>query len=738
MIQEILDKIRSYRGGLDSDKVEKAFELIKREDLYDERKYFKSLGVVYSLLPMKPDEQTLVAAILNELYENGLISEEEVIKDFGQDVLDFLAAVSKLRELNYRQNDKNTQLEALRKMFLTMAKDIRVVLLKLAIRLYDMAHLKELEGESERLAFARETFDVYVPVASRLGIYRMKIDLEDLAFMYMDPESYKRISSQVEKLGRLRKTAVIMIREELVRFVAYCGYKEVEIVGRLKSIYSIYKKLKEKNSNSIDDLYDIFAMRIILVSEFDEQGIEKTDHLYNLLGMVHSNWKPITKRFKDYITVPKPNGYKSLHTVVMGLVSDDPLKPVEIQIRSQEMHRHAEYGVASHWIYKQKRGKVVNDDVLRYQVDWLKGLEQVHENLDGHLDVMKTVEVDIFKDRIFVLTPRGEIKDLPLDAVPLDFAYAVHTDVGNHCIMAKVNGTVASLAQALRNGDVVEIITKKDSWPKLQWMSMVKTNFAKNKIRNWFNRLDRENNVKQGRLLLNKQLEKLGLPSLDQNYSILKKFAGRDLSVEQRENLVEEVGRGNKVANNVIKAVYPFEEILKRREEAGMFNHGKTVKNPVLVDTEDLASQILVGGEKGLPIKLGACCNPGKRDKIIGYVTRGNKITIHNLKCVLLNNLNKERIISAEWKGNAVKGNNLGYRVKIKISTLYPRVGLIRDVSAVIASLGFNIIDIGLDVNEQKIRNLYILVELTSLDKLDLLLKKLEKVQDVVGVSRED
>ncbi|MFA7685266.1 MAG: RelA/SpoT family protein [Candidatus Gracilibacteria bacterium] len=733
MIQEILEKIRSYNGGLDSEKIGQAFELIKRADLYNEKKYFQSLGVVYSLLPMNPDAQTVIAAILYALYEEGVITDEQVSRDFGQEVVNLLGGVRKLGQLNYRENDRTLQLEALRKMFLTMAKDIRVVLVKLATRLYKMAHLSEIESKDDQLAFARETFDVYVPVASRLGIYRIKIDLEDLAFMYLDPEEYARISKQIEKWGRSRKIMITMIRKELERFVSYCGCKDVEVVGRLKSVYSIYKKLREKNLNSIEDLYDIFAMRLILPSQFDEKGSEKMDHLYNLLGMIHSNWKPITKKFKDYVAVPKPNGYQSLHTVVLGLVSDDLMKPVEIQVRSYEMHRHAEYGVASHWIYKQRKGKV-SSDILQYQVEWLKGLEQVHEDLEGNAEVMKKVEVDIFRDRIFVLTPRGEIKDLPVGSVSLDFAYAVHTDVGNHCIMAKVNGSVVTLDHELRNGDVIEIIVKKDSLPKLQWLSMVKTNFAKNKIRNWFNKLDRENNVKQGRLLLNKQLEKLGLPSLDQNYSILKSFDGRTLTVEQRETLVEEVGRGYKAAGNVIKTVYPLEA---RKEMIGQFRDVADKKGFVMAGP-DLASQVLVGGEKGLPIKLGACCGPSKKDDIIGYVTRGNRITIHNAKCVLLPGLDEKRMLMASWREQEDRKAEGFSRVKIKISTLLSRVGLIRDVSMVIASFGLNIVDIKLEVDDQQVRNLHLIVDFPALVKFDILLKKLGEIQDVINVVRED
>lgn len=742
MIQEILDKIRSYNEGADIEKIQRAFDLIKKEDLYDEKRYFQVLGVLYSLLPMKPDDETIISAVIYSLYEPGLITDEEIFQSFGQEVLNIVGGVLKLGKLNYSENDKTTQLEALRKMFLTMARDIRVVLIKLAVRLYKIAHLNDFIEEKLRHSFAKETFDVYVPVASRLGIYRMKIDLEDISFMHLNPEEYNNISEQIEKLGRSRRIAIAMIRKDLEQFVRACGYADAEIIGRLKSVYSIYRKLRRKNLNSIDDIYDIFAMRIILPPQFDETGNEKMDHLYNLLGMIHSHWRPVTRKFKDYIAVPKPNGYKSLHTVVLGLVPDDDMKPVEVQVRSSEMHRHAEYGVASHWIYKQGKGEV-SPDVLLYQVEWLKGLEKVHEDLGVEADVMKRVEVDIFRDRIFVLTPRGEIKDLPVGSVPLDFAYAVHTDVGNHCIMAKVNGHIVTLDYELKNGDVVEIIVKKDSLPKLQWLSMVRTNFAKNKIRNWFNKLDRENNVKQGKLLLNKQLEILGLPSLDQNYSILKKFGGRDLTVEQREGLVEEVGRGYKSAGNVIKAVYSFEEILNRKEAAGLlkFPSGSPKRSGLpntVSEDKDLLSQVLVGGEKGLPIKLGACCGPKKKDSILGYVTRGNSVTIHNKKCVLLGGLDKSRIVEASWQGVRDKDLEDVCRVKVKIVTLMSCVGLIRDVSSITASFGIDIIDISMDIVDQKVYTLHLVLDIDEPGKLEVLLKKLSKISDVAQVAIEE
>jgi GTP pyrophosphokinase len=601
-----------------------------------------------------------------------------------------------------------------------------------------MAHLEEFASEKEKVSFAKETFDVYVPVASRLGIYRMKTDLEDLAFMYLNPEEYKRISEQIEQMGRSRRIAVTMIKKELSQFLSYCGYRDCEIIGRLKSVYSIYRKLKKKGLNSIDDIFDVFAMRVILPSQFDDKENEQTDHLYHLLGMIHGNWKPVTKKFKDYVAVPKPNGYRSLHTVVVGLVPDNPLKPVEIQLRSSEMHRHAEYGVASHWIYKQTKGSVTAD-VLQSQVDWLKGLEKVHDHMEGDADMLKEVEVDIFRDRIFVLTPKGEIKDLPAKSIPLDFAFAVHTDVGQHCIMAKVNGNVASLDQTLKNGDVVEIITRKDATPKMQWLSMVKTGFAKNKIRSWFNHLDRENSIKQGRLLLNKQLEKFGLPSLDQNYSILKQYGGgKDLTLEQRDSLLEEVGSGHKLASNVIRNVYPYERIFGNK--GGMEVVEVKGGDKDLVGSEDLSKQILVGGEDGLPIKLGSCCSPTIKDEIIGYVTRGNSITIHSKKCALLGGLDEERIIEAKWRGieKNIPVSDSAYRTKLKVAAAVSRVGLIRDVSAVIASLGIDIVDIHMEIVDNQICVLHLLVDMNEPNKLNTVLDKLMKVSEVVQAVRED
>lgn len=741
MIDEILGKIRVYNQEFDEQKIKRAFDLISRGPLFDEKKLRQSISIVNTLIPMKPDNETIIAAVLYSLYDVDVLNDEEVFEVFGQDVLNLLQGVGKLKSLNYKENDKTAQLEAMRKMFVTMAKDIRVVLIKLALRLYKMMNIKDFATEGERASFAKETFDVYVPVASRLGIYRLKVELEDISFMYLNPLDYAVINDQIEKLGRSRKIAIAIIKKELEQFLDACGYREVEVLGRLKSVYSIYRKLKNKNLDSINDIYDIFAMRIILPSQYDEKENEKVDYLYNLLGLIHSHWRPVTKKFKDYIAVPKPNGYKSLHTVVLDLVPGEPTKPVEIQIRSFDMHRQAEYGVASHWVYKQAKNKssMAFNDVLQYQVDWVKGLEKIHENMEGDSDVLKEVEVDIFKDRIFVLTPKGEIKDLPVGSCALDFAFAVHTDVGIHCIMTKVNGSVVTLDHELKNGDVVEVISKQDSWPKLQWLSMVKTTFAKAKIKNWFNRLDRENYIKQGKLLLNKQLEILGLPSLDQGYSVLKNFAGHSLTVAQRESLVEEVGRGHKLAGNVVKNVYPFEEILKRKEALGIIKVPTTGHTATMREDEEVKNKVLVGGEAGLPIKLGACCNPAVRDEIIGYITRGNRITIHSKSCVKLQSLNPKRMLEASWKNAGPKPDDRkNYRVKVRASSHVSRVGLIRDITAVVASFGFDIVDIRLDITDQKVYNLHMVILMYDISKFNSMMDKIGRVDDVVQVVKEE
>jgi GTP diphosphokinase / guanosine-3',5'-bis(diphosphate) 3'-diphosphatase len=722
MLKKYFDKISKYNKNFNEKAIEKAFVLLNKKTA-DKNIIDFALGMVDIILPLKPDDETIISALLYPITPE-LLGFEEVKEEFGSDVHDILDNSLSLLALNYRANDKASQLEALRKMFLSMAKDLRVVIVELACRLYRIKHIKTFVARHDRLNFARETFDVYVPVASKLGLYRMKVQLEDESFKYLDPENYKDASWQLRNFGKNKKKIIEKIRRKLDDFLIKTDYK-CEVFGRLKSVYSIFKKMKRKGLVNIDDLYDVFAMRII----FDSNDI---DSLYSLLGLIHSEWKPVSSRFKDYIAVPKPNGYRSLHTVVLELSPEVVDKPVEIQLRNTEMHFEAEYGMASHWLYKQSKSKTEKEN-LKNQIDWLKGLEILQENLNQEENLIREVEVDVFKDRIFVLTPKGEIKDLPKGAIPIDFAYVIHTDIGHRCLMAKVNGQIAPLDHELKNGDIVEIILKKDKTPKLQWLSMVKTNVAKVKIRAWFNKEDKDSHLKRGRELLNKHLEKVGHSILDQNFSILKTFGGKRLPVSQRVSLVEEIGKGSKVASDVIRKVLPYNDIVNIVKT----NENKARKDKSIIERtrkSELTDEVLLAGTDFLPIKLASCCKPKQGGDIFGYVTRGNRVTIHRRKCRYTKDLDENRIIDAAWKSD---DEDRIHRRRLKVMAM-PRVGLIRDLSSVIVSLGANIVDMQVDAGKNDVNVFNFFVDFLNVVNVDNFVSSLEKVKNVMQVLVEE
>lgn len=719
MTAEILDKIGTYSKSFDRAKILKAFGFV-------EGKNTCSLDVLEILLPLKPDEDTIVAILLYDLYVMSVISDESVRENFGQSVLEMLTSLRRLYALNYEENDKGMQLEVLRKMFITLAKDIRVILIWLAHRLCSMRNtIKEMDPE-QSYKLAKETMNVYVPIASRLGIYKIKIQLEDLSFQYLNPDEYERLASQLSKFTESKTMPIEFIKKQLEDFFRARGI-EAEIQGRIKNVYSIYTKLAKKGYINVADLYDFFAIRVILPVK------PSYDHLYMALGLIHSEWKPISSRFKDYVAVPKPNGYRSLHTVVLGLGPKGLDKPVEIQIRDEKMHREAEYGVASHWLYKTKRSSSLED--LNKHVDWIRGLEQIHEFFGSESsEVMREVEIDIFKDRIFVLTPRGEVKDLPLGAITLDFAYAVHTDVGNRCVSAKVNGSMVPLDYQLKNGDVVEIIVRNDASPKLKWLSMVKSSFAKNRIKAWFSGLNRDKNVKAGRELINAQLERLNKPVLDQNYSLLKSINGENLNLSQRESLLEEIGKGGKIASDIVKKLYPYERTLP---SGGNTAKPKPVKSFVSTDLP-LEKRVIIGKQSGFPVNIAACCKPEFGQQIVGYVNSRNKrINIHRFNCLKLDSLNREKIIFAEWKGREALPRKGGFKVGIDLTVL-SRVGLIQDISSVISGMQINILDIMISKGGDDLHHDFFLLDLHDLNQFDVLLDRLEDIEGVEKVVRAD
>ncbi len=475
-----MKKVEEYIKEFGGDEVADFLSFLQEKASETGGDFSDSLNMMKLLLPFKLCKDTVFAVFLSDLYVDGVISDTDVLNRFGEGVHSILFSLKKLDSLDFVEHDKSARAEVLRRMFLTMAKDLRAVIIWLSWKAVKMRRLSGEVDSHKRLTVARQAMNIYAPIAARLGIYSIRTLLEDLAFKHMDPAAYDDIEIQIKELGGAHKKNIERLTSDLKNFLLMRGI-EARVEGRIKSVYGLYRKLKKKNLNTVSDIYDFFAIRIILPVEANGS----VDHLYSVLGLIHSEWKPFSHKFKDYISVPKPNGYKSLHTVVSGLGEGYFDKPVEIQIRDEDMHRESECGMASHWVYKTASLSASSSNVDS-QSEWIKGLEKIHEFFRTGFGDIKDVDIDIFKDMIFVLTPKGEVKDLPQGSVPIDFAYNIHTDLGNRCAMVKVNGMVVPLDYELKNGDVVEIITKRTAEPKLKWLSIVKTPIARSRIKSWF------------------------------------------------------------------------------------------------------------------------------------------------------------------------------------------------------------------------------------------------------------
>jgi len=470
--------------------------------------------------------------------------------------------------------------------------------------------------------------------------------------------------------------------------------------------------------------------------------------------LIHSKWVPLANRFKDYVAVPKPNGYQSLHTTVLGLAPEGHDQPVEIQIRSERMHKEAELGIASHWLYEATSGKSVKfdrDEILgqlsdgddtvmneeankKYSrhIDWLRGLEKLQQDLqfEQGSESLEELKMDVFSDRIFVLTPQGEVKDLPQGSTPIDFAYIVHTDIGHRCAMAKANGSIVPLDYELKNGEVIEIVLKPKPNPKPHWLSIVKTSNAKAKIKAWFRGLDRERNVKEGRDLLNKHLKRYGKATLDDSYSILKNYDGKKRSLRDREGILEEIGIGSQLANVVVKKIFATEQLLESIPDS------KVPKRRIKKKTDEEKETVLIGGEAGLPYKMAACCSPSKGDEIIAYITKGHSITVHKASCPYVSNLDERRLLDA---GFGIQGKNDGgnqYRVKFLIEAV-SRIGLLRDITEVIASFGAQIVDYEMKASSGNVIIRSVTLDVLDFDQFDKILDRIEGVKNVLRVEKD-
>ncbi len=660
------------------------------------------LHVARILADLGLDAQTLAAALLHDTVEDTELTLEEVEAEFGSSVCRLVEGVTKLSRIEFR-SDQQVQAENIRRMLLAMADDIRVVLIKLADRLHNMRTLEVLP-EPRRRKISRETMDIYAPLAHRLGMGQIKWELEDLAFRNLDPDTYHDIVRRVNRKRRDRERTVTDLGDILNRELDKIGI-QARITGRPKHIYSIWQKML-RDHKDFSQIYDLLAMRVLVDSVKD---------CYGVLGVVHSLWKPLPGRFKDYVAMQKSNGYQSLHTTVISHTGE----PLEVQIRTHEMHTIADFGVAAHWTYKERNGDARFDQKL----SWLRLLMEWQKEVTDAESFVDAVKVDIFQDEVFVFSPKGDVLNLPAGSTPVDFAYRIHTEVGHRCIGAKVNGRMVPLDYELKNGEIVEILTTKaPHGPSRDWLTFVKSASARERIRKWFKSQRREENVAKGRDLLEKELHRMHRLTIGQLPDGKLEEMAAHYKYATADDFLAAVGYGDVSPHSVVMRM-----ALTRGED------GDELRSIPLIPQVRPTPRVLVRGERGILTRIAPCCQPVPGDAITGFTTRGKGVSIHRMDCTnAVNTPDADRLVPVDWDMEASQV----YPVQIKIEA-WDRTGLLRDIATVVAEQRVNMAAASVHVYDDKTAVVSATVEIDSLSQLSRLLEKLEQVRDVHTVARE-
>jgi GTP diphosphokinase / guanosine-3',5'-bis(diphosphate) 3'-diphosphatase len=718
LVDELLAEVQGYKPDADRELLTRAFDFAARAHDGQVRRsgqefIYHPWGAAKILAGLRLDEATLAAALLHDTVEDTGVEIEDIRTEFGDEIAKLVEGVTKLTRVQF-QSREHAEAENYRKLVLAMAEDLRVILIKLADRLHNLRTI-EYMGKQTQVRKARETLEVYAPLAHRLGIHALKWELEDLAFQTLHPRKYEEIKQMVaerraDREEHVREAALVLQRElEKVDIPA-------EISGRAKHFYSIYDKMAKKG-REFNEIYDLTAMRVIV----DRDGDEGTRDCYGGLGLIHSLWKPMPGRFKDYIAMPKFNGYRALHTTVIGPQG----RPLEIQVRTREMHQTAEYGVAAHWLYKGRKKQ--RDDEW---TTWVRQLMDVGtaDEADPR-EFMKSFRTDLFEDEVHVFTPKGQVKTLPAGATPIDFAYAVHTDVGHHTVGAKVNGRIVPLHYQLKNGDFVEILTAKQGrGPSRDWMSLAKSSRARNKIRQWFSRETREDQEHKGRESLEYALKQQNLPYAKLRGSAVLAQVIRDSGYKKAEDFYVALGSGKLQPGAIVNKVIQRLKTDQVAEEAPVIT--KAPKAREAVSGADMG--VVVQGVDDVLVRLAKCCTPVPGDPIVGYISLGKGITIHRADCPNVKALRRqpERFTPVEWDGGGTKS----FRVQIAVSS-WDRPRLLEDVARTFAEYGANIVSYGGVVEDQLAKNWYT-VEVGDIQSLRSLLNSLRAVDAVFDAYR--
>lgn len=731
---EILDKVKSYAPNGDLETIIKAYKLAKYAHRDQKRKsgepyFIHPLAVANIICDMQLDIETVSGGLLHDVVEDTEYTYEDIESIFNKEIADLVDGVTKLGKIKYRSKEE-TQSENLRKMFLAMAKDIRVILIKLADRLHNMRTLNYMDPEKAKYK-ATETLEIYGGIAHRLGISKIKWELEDLALRYIDHDGYYELVEKVSMKRSQREENIARIVNSLQEKFAEMEIP-CDVYGRPKHFYSIYRKMKNKHK-SFEEIFDLTAVRVL---------VDTVKDCYAVLGVVHTLWKPIPGRFKDYIAMPKPNMYQSLHTTVVGPDGE----PLEIQIRTHEMHNIAEYGIAAHWKYKEGISNSKEDKIeeklqwLRQMMEWEKDLKDPHEFMDA-------LKEDVFSSQVYVFTPQGDVIELPAESTPIDFAYRVHTNVGNKCVGAKVNGRMVTLDYKLQNGNIVEVLTSSNSpGPSRDWLGIVKTPNAKSRIRQFFKKERREENIERGNSILEREFKKHGLPTtkdsvIDKNMLIIaKKFNQPNV-----EDLIATVGYGGIMASQVVtklKELYTREMRQAMKEKKASLS--EDIEKHNISDAEyskkrkKTPSQgIIVEGLDNILVRFAKCCNPLPGDEIVGYITKGRGVAVHRADCVNVNpddEFFKKRMIKVSWDGEG-KDSNSTFEAEIQIKVV-DRRGIVNEITHIVANekIGLNGINARKGKDSEVTINL--LVEVEGTEQLDYIMKKIKAVPGVEKIYR--
>lgn len=713
MIEDLIKIIEKYMTEEEVAFVMKAYEYAKLMHKDQKRKsgepyIIHPVNVAIILADLDMDVETIVSALLHDVVEDTPATYDDIKEMFSEDVAKIVDGVTKLNKLNYKSSEA-FQAENLRKMILAMNNDIRVIIVKLADRLHNLRTL-EYMNEEKRKQKAQETIEIYAPLAGRLGIFKIKWELEDLSLRYLDPEGYYDL---VEKINKKRSEREKEINEIIKKISAELDKQELhyDISGRPKNFYSIYKKMKGK-SKSFESIYDLIAVRIL---------VDTVKDCYAVLGIVHSMWKPLPGRFKDYIAMPKPNMYQSLHTTVIS----DTGEIFEIQIRTYEMHEVAEYGIAAHWKYKG--GKTQGKDVDS-KLDWLRQLLEWQKDLKDPKEFIDTLKIDFFDDEVFVFTPNGDVVDLPEGSTPVDFAYRVHTGVGNTCVGAKVDSRIVPLNYKLKNGNIVEVITQKSSsGPSRDWLKFVKSPRAKQKIKQWFKSKEKDISIEKGKELFDREAKKLGLETniLD-NEKIYQKLA-KELSINSISDLFASIGYGNfkekLVINKILNIKNAIENVGLTKNEDDYLKSSSSKKD---------ATGVRIDGLEGMKIKFAKCCNPVPGDEIIGFVTRGYGVSVHRKDCTnIANYLDSDRCLDAEWDTEASDK----FLANVTIRAV-DRTGILSEITAMAKEANVGIQSLSAKSNTISDIFIYLTFEVVGKDELDKMIQKLKTINGILDVYR--